>query len=155
MKCRYHSDNDLCGVGMLGDRCKGEDNCTSHQLNANMLCPNCDSRGADWTGWAKHGGFNWTCWTCKETWVEPLVWEETPGICLRCKKPFDNPVPEVSNPQGMHDDIATDKWCAACNKTAMSALYRDAGAYYVQGLRPPWQSETQSTIPEGGSKHAG
>ena len=77
------------------------------------------------------------------------------GHCRRCGREFDNPVPEVSNPSGIRTDIASTEWCSDFNKTAMSALYRDSGAYYVYGLRPPWQGEGESKTPEGGSKHAG
>lgn len=130
MRCREHSEDNECRIGMPDDECEGEDNCTHYQLNAAMLCPNCGHTGADWTGWAKHGGLNWTCWTCEETWVEPLIRPKTSGVCLRCGAGFDNPTPGVIHPEGRLE-TATSEWCAACNAFVMSIVFRAISAYRI------------------------
>lgn len=129
--CRYHLENSECQLTQPSTLlCQGEANCTFHRLNAEKLCPSCNKKGADWSGYGEHGGFKYTCWSCGHVWTEPLVWPETPGVCLRCGREFTNPVPEVTNP-GLIRDIACKGWCAACNAFTMSVVYRWSSAYAV------------------------
>ena len=51
--------------------------------------------------------------------------------CLRCDREFDNPIPEVTDPNGRYE-IATSEWCAGCNAFTMSVLLRWASAYRVK-----------------------
>lgn len=48
--------------------------------------------------------------------------------CLRCRREFTNPVPEVHFPDG-HKEIACIQWCSDCNSYAMSVEFRDSSAY--------------------------
>ncbi len=48
--------------------------------------------------------------------------------CLRCGKEYDDPVPEIIQPDGV-TEIATREWCAGCNAFAMSIVYRGRSAY--------------------------
>lgn len=50
--------------------------------------------------------------------------------CKRCHREFDNPVPEVTHPEGFHE-IMCAEWCAECNKFAVSILGRWNSAYRV------------------------
>jgi len=50
--------------------------------------------------------------------------------CKRCHKEFENPVPEVTYPEGIHE-IASKEWCAACNALVMSIVYRESSAYNI------------------------
>lgn len=56
--------------------------------------------------------------------------------CLRCDKEFDNPVPEVTVPNGRHE-IATSEWCAECNAFTMNVVLRWASAYKVKHPHDP------------------
>lgn len=132
MKCEYHLDNGRC---QLGGMCKGEDRCGLYQLDASRVCPSCNGKGAGWSGYGKPGGFKYTCWSCGHTWTElGISRPETPGVCLRCGREFENPVPPVVNPEGGRE-IATSEFCADCNKLIMSVVFRDATAYRVPGTR--------------------
>ena len=49
-------------------------------------------------------------------------------LCRRCGESFDNPYPEIKNPEG-NNEIATVLWCDKCNELTMNVLFRDASAY--------------------------
>lgn len=66
------------------------------------------------------------------------------GKCRRCGREFDNPVPEVTYPEGINE-IVCDEWCAECNKFAVSILFRWSSAYRVRHPIDPAR---------GGSRHA-
>lgn len=51
--------------------------------------------------------------------------------CLRCGKEFDNPIPEVTYPEGINE-IVCREWCAECNKFAVSVLFRWSSAFRVK-----------------------
>ncbi len=51
--------------------------------------------------------------------------------CLRCGKEFDNPMPEVTYPEGIHE-IACKEWCAECNQFTMNVIRRWSSAYRVK-----------------------
>lgn len=48
--------------------------------------------------------------------------------CLRCGKDFDDPVPEITYPEGIRE-IATKEYCAGCNAFVMSIVFRESSAY--------------------------
>lgn len=62
------------------------------------------------------------------------------GHCRRCGRSFDDPVPEVTHSEGIHE-IACVEWCAECNAFAMSIVFRESSAYRVAkgSLRDPMQ----------------
>ncbi len=155
MGCKYHLEDNSCRLDFPGQSQCNEDECASYQMDVNRLCPSCNTRGAGWSGYSKLGGLDYTCWSCGHTWNEPIVRYDTPGICLRCGKEYDDPRPEIIIP-GVNPEIATSEWCAECNKVSMAALYRNRSAYYEYGIRPPWQSEGIPDKPkEGEIKDAG
>ena len=55
--------------------------------------------------------------------------------CLRCGLEYDNPVPEVTNPEGQIMEIMTVEWCPACNAIGVSVLFRERCAYQVLPLK--------------------
>lgn len=65
-------------------------------------------------------------------------WEWPEKICLRCGKKFTNPIPEVTNPNGVRADIFTDDWCAKCNQIALMASQRRNTIFFDKNvpLRP-------------------
>lgn len=133
MKCKYHLGEDgRCQLTFPKGMCEGEEKCTLYQLDAGRLCPSCNKKGADWSGYGEHGGFKYTCWTCGHTWTESIIRLETPGICLRCHREYETPFPEVVRPGGW-EEIATEEWCADCNKLAMSVIFREISAYRTKG----------------------
>ena len=145
--CRYHLDSGGCQL-IPPFMCAGEADCTLYQLDAEMLCPNCNKKGADWSGWGEHGGFKYTCWNCGHVWTEPLISRlKTPGVCLRCGRGFTNPVPEVTSP-GSDPEIACKEWCAECNLFTMNIIRRWSTAYKIdpRKLVDPVR---------GGGRHAG
>ena len=58
------------------------------------------------------------------------------STCKRCGREFDNPVPEVTYPEGIHD-IATKEWCADCNALTLTVLFRESSAYRKLPLHDP------------------
>ncbi len=76
-------------------------------------------------------------------------------ICKRCGRKFVNPVPKFRNldaprPELLFTDIATDEWCANCNRVAMSAIYRNNSVYFDPTLPFNGLSEgTQRSTEEG------
>lgn len=54
--------------------------------------------------------------------------KERGDICLRCRKPFDSPIPEVTYPEGL-EEIACIGWCPDCNALVMSIIYRESSSY--------------------------
>lgn len=129
MRCEFRSENGSCQLLFPPkSACAGEDDCTHYQLEAEKVCPSCNNKGASWSGYAKHGGFSHTCWNCGHIWDEPFVRLKTPGICLRCERKFDNPVPEVTYPEGYHE-IACIEWCADCNALTVAVIFRGSTAY--------------------------
>lgn len=136
MKCKSHLDNNICQLNFPNGECVGEDNCMHFQLDAKRICPSCNNKGASGSGWGKHGGFNYTCWSCGHVWTEVIERTKTPGICLRCGRPFDNPVPDVTYPEG-NPEIACSEWCSDCNTLAMSVVFRESSSYRRKPLRDP------------------
>jgi len=133
-RCEYHLEDDSCQLlSPQKFHCQGEDRCTHYQLEAKKLCPDCNKMGASWSGYGKPGGLKYTCWSCGHTWTEPLTWPKTPGVCLRCGREFENPVPEVIDPEG-GKEIATSEWCSDCNKLVMSIVFREVSAYRTKGF---------------------
>lgn len=133
-KCEYHLENGRCQLSFpFSYGCVGEDKCDHYQLNAERLCPNCNKKGASWSGYGKHGGFKYTCWTCERTWTEQFTWTETPGVCLRCGRKYETPFPEVVIPDGRME-IASEEWCADCNRLAMTLVFREISAYRMKGV---------------------
>jgi hypothetical protein len=68
--------------------------------------------------------------------------------CLRCGREFKNPVPKIRNisnvrPELLHYDIACVKWCANCNRVAMSGIFRNNSAYFDPNL--PFDGMSEST----------
>jgi len=53
------------------------------------------------------------------------------GKCRRCGREFDDPVPEVTYPEGINE-IVCREWCAECNRFAVSVLFRWSSAYRVR-----------------------
>lgn len=130
--CGFRLENGGCRLTFPVWRCVGENKCTHYRLDAEKLCPSCGKRGASWTGYGEHGGFRYTCWRCEHVWTESLASRPgTPGVCLRCGKEFDSPVPEVTYPGGINE-IACNEWCAECNKFAVSILFRWSSAYRIK-----------------------
>lgn len=70
-----------------------------------------------------------------EIYGEP---QHTPfeGKCRRCGKEFDNPMPEVTYPEGINE-IACREWCAECNQFAVTILFRWSSAYRVKHPQDP------------------
>lgn len=66
------------------------------------------------------------------------------GKCRRCGREFDNPVPEVTYPKGLHE-IATSEWCAECNVFTMSIVFRESSAYKVRRLHDPMKGGGYAT----------
>jgi len=58
------------------------------------------------------------------------------GLCRRCGRPVNNPVPEVTHPEGNYE-IATEEWCADCNALTMSVVFRGISAYRLEKLKDP------------------
>jgi len=58
-------------------------------------------------------------------------------ICTRCNRPFEDPVPSVTNNEGAHYDIATIECCADCNRIIMIYIYRFSSAYFDRKARDP------------------
>ena len=54
-----------------------------------------------------------------------------PGVCKRCGKPYTNPMPEITYPDGVCE-IATTEYCAGCNAFLMNVLFRWSSAYRVK-----------------------
>ena len=50
------------------------------------------------------------------------------SICLRCGKEYDEPIPEVTHPEGDRE-IASVHYCARCNTLIMTVLFRNNSAY--------------------------
>ncbi len=67
------------------------------------------------------------------------------GKCRRCGRKFDNPVPEITFPEGINE-IACSEWCAECNQFAVSVLFRWSSAYRMRHPVDPVR---------GGSRNAG
>ena len=133
MKCKDHLEDGGCRQGFPHGICEGEDNCLSYREDAKRTCPSCGCLGANWSGWDRHCGDKYICWTCKNIWVEaPTRHEPSPGKCLRCGRSFENPVPEITNPGG-NTEIATDEYCADCNRLVMSLVNRYSSAYWKKG----------------------
>jgi len=149
-RCKSHLEDDSCQLLFpSGFICVGENNCTHHQLNAERLCPSCNNKGASWSGYGKHGGFNYTCWGCGYIWTELLTWPKTPGICRRCGREYDSPVPEATHShEYANHEIASAEWWADCNAFAMSVLFRESSAY-----RPEEKGELRDPT-RGGIMHA-
>ncbi len=51
--------------------------------------------------------------------------------CLRCGREFDDPVPEVTYPEGINE-VTCREWCAECNQFTVSVLFRWSSAYRVK-----------------------
>lgn len=64
-----------------------------------------------------------------------LLWGQNKAmpLCLRCNRYFEKREIEETNPGGL-SEIACVDWCPACNKLAMSIVYRDRSAYYERGV---------------------
>lgn len=58
------------------------------------------------------------------------------GKCWRCGKEFDNPVPEVTHPEGRMEIICCE-WCAGCNQFVATVVLRWASAYRVEHPHDP------------------
>ncbi len=56
--------------------------------------------------------------------------------CRRCKADFDNPVPPVTQSDGI-EEIACKEWCPECNTLAMSVIFRESSAYRTRELTDP------------------
>jgi hypothetical protein len=37
-------------------------------------------------------------------------------VCKRCGLPYENSIPPITNPKGSVSEIATDLFCADCNR---------------------------------------
>lgn len=65
--------------------------------------------------------------------------------CKRCGRKYSITIPKIKQSgKFLHDDIATDDYCANCNRVVMSAVYRDACVYFdkempLGGLDPTTQ----------------
>lgn len=66
------------------------------------------------------------------------------GKCRRCGREFDNSVPEVTYPKGIHE-IATSEWCAECNVFTMSIVFRESSAYKTRRLHDPMKGGGYAT----------
>ena len=74
-------------------------------------------------------------------------------ICRRCGRPFINSVPKRRNnttikPELLYTEIATELYCANCNRVVVSAVYRNNSAYFdptlpFGGLSPSTQRSTE------------
>jgi len=62
--------------------------------------------------------------------------------CLRGGKEYNNPIPEVSNPEGIKE-IATREWCSDCNALTMAVIFRRSSAYRIPLRKLPEKSSQQ------------
>ncbi len=62
------------------------------------------------------------------------------GKCRRCGREFDNPVPEITRPDG-NPEIATSEWCADCNALIMTVVHRESTAYKKTPLVDPMRTK--------------
>jgi len=64
--------------------------------------------------------------------------------CLRCSREFDDPIPEITHPEGRVEIICRE-WCAECNQFVATVVLRSSSAYRVQHPQDPMR---------GGSRNA-